>query len=149
MSKMGALVTKKNPYESEEEGELGSLKQVVVEPVKQTGVILDNQSKLKLDTAPHKNCLTLVDEENQPLIVSLDQFQQILKYVYVKERHDNMDHTFDLPKNCYKGVLNLSCQVNDEGVDVWDQDKPRDRIHLEWNTAKDICHPRGMIGAVI
>ena len=140
---MGSLLTTaKKPTEP--------LEEVVVQPQQLTGVMLEYHSKLKLNVSPHANCVTLVNQAlTHPLTLSLDQFQQILMYVFVKKRKNNMDHRFDLRRSYFKGVIDLSVNVNDEGVVVWDQNKPFHRIHFGWDAAKEMCYPGGSVGSVI
>ena len=139
---MGSLLTTKKPIEP--------LEDVVVQPQQPTGVMLEYHSKLKLDVSPHANCVTLVNLAlTHPLTLSLDQFQQVLMYVFVKQRKHNMDHRFDLRRSYYKGVSDLSVNVDDEGVVVWDQNKPFHRIHFGWDAAKEMCYPGGSVGSVI
>ena len=124
----------------------------IVAPIEQprpTGVLIDGKTNLKLDKSPHPNCVTLIDQQEKPLIVSIEQFRQMLQYVYVKEKNDNMDHNIDLPADYFKGVKNLCYNVNDEGMKVWEQDNPTVELKFGWDVAKDMCTPRGMTGAMI
>ena len=70
------------------------------------GVDVTQTSKLRLNKSPsHDYCVTLTDYQQKPLTLSIEQFRQLLQYVYVKQKTGNMDHKFDLPADYFKGVV--------------------------------------------